>query len=117
MLRITCPWCGPRDESEFRWGGEVPLKRPGPPESVSETSWAAYLFMRDNPKGLVRERWVHAFGCRQWFVVVRSTATHAIRSTSRIEDPLPEVGPVWRSHRHLGARDGRREGASIAPAP
>ena len=82
MLRIPCPWCGPRDEPEFHWGGEVPLLRPGPPETVSETTWAEYLFMRDNPKGWVRERWVHAFGCRQWFVVVRNTVTHEIRTTA-----------------------------------
>jgi sarcosine oxidase subunit delta len=47
--------------------------------------------MRDNPKGWVRERWVHAFGCRQWFVVVRNTVTHEIRTTSKLGDSLPET--------------------------
>jgi heterotetrameric sarcosine oxidase delta subunit len=93
MLRIHCPWCGPRDEPEFRWGGEVPIVRPGPPGEVSEAAWAEYLFLRDNPKGLVRERWLHALGCRQWFVVVRDTLTHEIRATSRIGDCLPEIEP------------------------
>jgi sarcosine oxidase subunit delta len=91
MLQFECPYCGPRDEPEFRWGGEVPLVRPGPPQLVSEWDWAAYLFFRDNPKGLVRERWLHALGCRQWFVVVRNTVTHEICSTSQISDPTPEV--------------------------
>ena len=58
MLRISCPWCGPRDEPEFRWGGEVPLLRPAPPEPVSEDAWAEYLFVRNNPKGWVCERWL-----------------------------------------------------------
>jgi sarcosine oxidase subunit delta len=93
MLRIECPWCGPRDEPEFRWGGEVPIVRPGPPEAVSDSAWGEYLFQRDNPKGWVRERWLHTFGCRQWLVVVRHTATHEIRSTSRISDPMPEIAP------------------------
>jgi sarcosine oxidase subunit delta len=93
MLRIPCPWCGPCDEPEFRWGGEVPLVRPGPPEEVTESAWMEYLFLRDNPKGLVRERWLHALGCRQWFVMVRDTVTHEIRATSRIGDPLPEIKP------------------------
>ncbi|MBL8960475.1 MAG: sarcosine oxidase subunit delta, partial [Gemmatimonadetes bacterium] len=22
MLQIPCPWCGPREEEEFRYGGE-----------------------------------------------------------------------------------------------
>lgn len=67
--------------------------RPGPPEKVSESAWAEYLFMRDNPKGWTRERWVHLLGCRQWFVVMRHTVTHEIRTTSRIGDPLPEIEP------------------------
>ncbi|MFZ0499162.1 MAG: sarcosine oxidase subunit delta [Steroidobacteraceae bacterium] len=93
MLRIPCPWCGPRDEPEFHWGGEVPILRPGPPETVSATAWAEYLFMRDNPKGWVRERWVHAFGCRRWFIVVRNTITHEIRTTGKLGDSLPEIAP------------------------
>ena len=93
MLRIHCPWCGPRDEPEFRWGGEVPTAGPGARGQVSDTAWAEYLFSRDNPKGLVRERWLHALGCRQWFVVVRNTVTHEIRATSRIGEPLPEIEP------------------------
>ena len=67
--------------------------RPGPPERVSDEAWAEYLFTRDNPKGFVRERWLHALGCRQWFVVVRSTVTHEIRATARLGDPLPEAPP------------------------
>ena len=90
MLRIRCPWCGVRDEIEFRWGGEVPLTRPGPPEAVCDEVWAEYLFMRDNGKGFVRERWLHAMGCRQWFVVQRCTTTHEIRTTARLDTPLRE---------------------------
>ena len=91
MLRIHCPWCGPRDEPEFRWGGEVAATRPA--GKVSDAVWAEYLFLRDNRKGLVRERWLHALGCRQWFVVVRNTVTHQIRTTGRIDEPLPEIEP------------------------
>lgn len=91
MLRIPCPWCGPRDEPEFRWGGEVPVVRPGPRESVSAEAWADYLFMRNNPKDFVQERWLHALGCRQWFVVVRSTVTHEIRGTAKFGDVLPQA--------------------------
>ena len=93
MLRIVCPWCGPRDEREFRWGGEVPLARPGPPERVSDPEWADYLFIRTNPKGWTRERWLHALGCRQWLVVVRNTVSHEIRSTARIDGPMPDIAP------------------------
>lgn len=93
MLQITCPWCGARAEPEFRWGGEVPIVRPGPPGTVADEAWASYLFMRENPKGFVRERWLHALGCRQWFIVVRNTVTHEISATARFGEALPEVAP------------------------
>lgn len=80
MLSIPCPWCGPRDENEFSYGGEADLVRPDP--SVSDREWTGYLFMRKNPKGSHRERWIHAFGCRQWFTLVRDTTTNRILDSS-----------------------------------
>lgn len=76
MLRIPCPWCGVRDESEFLYGGEAAVRRPPVPEAASDETWADYLFYRDNLRGKHRERWFHAFGCRQWFEVGRDTLTH-----------------------------------------
>jgi len=81
VLLISCPWCGPRAEPEFRCGGQSHIRRPGPPEAVSDAEWSAYLFQRLNPKGPHRERWVHAFGCGRWFNVARDTVTHEILET------------------------------------
>ena len=78
MLRIECPWCGVRDQSEFSCGGESHISRPENPEKTSDAEWADYLFYRDNTKGLHHERWVHSYGCRQWFNVARDTVTHEI---------------------------------------
>lgn len=78
MLRITCPFCGVRDQDEFQFGGEAHIERPADPAKASDAEWADYLFYRDNPKGLHYERWVHSFGCRQWFNVARDTLTHEI---------------------------------------
>ncbi len=89
MLRIPCPYCGYRDESEFRFGGEVPGATP--PPDVGEKAWADYLFARDNPKGLIHERWCHSYGCNQWFNVVRDTVTHRIRTVYRVGEPRPKV--------------------------
>lgn len=79
MLQIKCPWCGLRDEPEFNYGGPSHVTRP--PLEVSDAGWAEYLFARANPKGLLRERWRHAFGCGQWFNVARDTVTHSIVET------------------------------------
>jgi heterotetrameric sarcosine oxidase delta subunit len=89
MLLIPCPWCGPRDEVEFRCGGEAHIARPKAPDAASDAEWADYLFMRNNPKGLFQERWLHRHGCRQWFNVVRHTVTHEIVATYRIGEKPP----------------------------
>ena len=76
MLRIPCPCCGLRDETEFRYGGEANVRRPAEPGAADDVAWADYLFYRDNLRGPHRERWFHAFGCRQWFELRRDTLSH-----------------------------------------
>ncbi|MER5433557.1 sarcosine oxidase subunit alpha family protein [Streptomyces sp. NPDC002588] len=78
MLLIPCPWCGPRNEAEFHYGGQAHVPYPQDPASLGDEEWARYLFFRDNPKGPFAERWSHAAGCRRWFNVVRDTATNEI---------------------------------------
>ena len=93
MHLIPCPWCGPREESEFAYGDEEPIVRPLDPDGLSDDAWADYVFMRTNPKGPHRERWVHIHGCRRWFNVVRDTLSHRIISVYRMgEDAPTEVG-------------------------
>jgi sarcosine oxidase subunit delta len=89
MLLIPCPWCGPRDEAEFHYGGEAHIARPADPGALDDAAWAEYLFMRDNPKGPLAERWVHNAGCRRWFNLVRDTATHRILAVYKIGEPPP----------------------------
>ena len=81
MLLITCPWCGPREEVEFKYGGQAHLAFPADPDALTDAAWANFLFLRDNPKGAWRERWVHTAGCRRWFNAVRDTVTHEISLT------------------------------------
>ena len=81
MLVIRCPWCGERDEVEFSYGGQAHIAYPKDPSALSDAEWAKFLFLRDNPKGLFKERWLHAHGCRRWFNAERHTVTHEIRRT------------------------------------
>lgn len=92
MLLIPCPYCGPRDETEFRYGGQAHVAYPVEPAALTDAAWADHLFMRDNPKGVWAERWVHAAGCRRWFNVVRSTVDHTITASYRIGE-RPEGEP------------------------
>lgn len=77
-MRLACPNCGPRDETEFTWGGDADIVRPADPSASSDEAWAAYLFVRRNPKGALHERWCHTYGCGQWFTVRRDTLTNSV---------------------------------------
>lgn len=78
MFIIECPYCGPRDQIEFSYGGEAHRARPTDSEIMTDAEWAEFLFMRTNTKGVFPERWNHAAGCRRWFNLLRNTATDEI---------------------------------------
>lgn len=80
MLLIPCPWCGPRDVTEFRYGAESGAAMPQDTPRLSDRAWAEWVFVRSNPKGPLRERWNHSHGCRRWFAITRDTATDQILS-------------------------------------
>ncbi|WP_066459336.1 sarcosine oxidase subunit delta [Castellaniella caeni] len=80
MLQIKCPWCGDRAETEFSYGGEAGIVRPVDNAAMNDREWGDYVFMRRNTFGLFREQWVHAHGCRRWFIAERDTRTYDIQS-------------------------------------
>jgi sarcosine oxidase, subunit delta len=89
MLRITCPFCGVRDEPEFTFGGPTHITRPA--VTVDDATWSEYLYMRENPAGVHYERWCHFFGCGRWFNVARHTVTHEILAVYAMGDARPEL--------------------------
>ncbi|MGW0877305.1 sarcosine oxidase subunit delta family protein [Streptomyces sp. NPDC002740] len=91
MLLISCPWCGPRDEAEFHYGGQAHVPYPEDSAALTDEEWARYLFFRDNPKGPFAERWSHAAGCRKWFNAVRDTSTNEILAVYRTGEPRPTI--------------------------
>ena len=55
-FQLRCPYCGLREVTDFRYGGEVterPAGTPGPREL------AAYNYLRRNVAGVQREWWYH----------------------------------------------------------
>ena len=80
MLILRCPYCGVDcDETELSPGGEAHLTRHGP--GSSDEDFEAYLFQRENPKGVHFERWRHAYGCGKWFHAARHTVTLEVFGT------------------------------------
>ena len=86
MLIITCPFCGPRDETEFLNGG--PAKAARPSTNVADTQWVDWLTVPTNPIGYVEEEWWHAKGCGKWFTIKRHTLTHDILTGDMVTDDV-----------------------------
>jgi sarcosine oxidase, subunit delta len=89
MLLIACPWCGPRPENEFRYGGEAHIARPREPGSSNDEEWGEFLYMRGNPKGVHYERWRHIHGCGRFFNCMRDTVGDRILATYKPGEPRP----------------------------
>jgi sarcosine oxidase subunit delta len=92
MLLISCPYCGPRPENEFRYGGEAHIARPRQPADLDDDAWMNFLFMRANPKGIHYERWRHFNGCARFFNCVRDTVSDRILATYRMGEAKPDPG-------------------------
>jgi heterotetrameric sarcosine oxidase delta subunit len=90
MLRIPCPWCGPRDESEFRYRGDAGRLRP--PGDAGLAAFTAYVYERANPLGWHLEWWLHVGGCRRLLKVLRHTMSHEIRWVGAPQDEPPRTG-------------------------
>lgn len=89
MLLIPCPYCGPRNELEFRHGGEAHVARD--PQSADDAAWTAFLFTRSNTRGVLAERWRHTSGCGRFFNCVRDTVSDTILATYKVGEPKPDL--------------------------
>ncbi len=88
MLILTCPCCGVTgEETEFHAGGQAHLQRSGP--GASDEAFEAYLFARENPRGVHFERWRHANGCGKWFHAARCTLTLEVFGTYSAQTTQP----------------------------
>ena len=67
---------GPREENEFRYGGQAGLEYPADPAALDDEQWAHYVFFRDNTRGVFAERWSHSAGCRRFVCFTGSDHSH-----------------------------------------
>jgi sarcosine oxidase subunit delta len=89
MLLIPCPHCGPRAEIEFRYAGQAHIARPADPSACDDAAWSAHLYFRDNPRGVLAERWRHVHGCGRFFNALRDTFTDEILAAYAAGAPRP----------------------------
>ena len=78
MKIMTCPLNGPRNISEFVYGGQV--KAMPDNQNVSDADWAHYVFYEKNDIGIVLEWWMHG-PSSYWFIAERHNATDEIIRT------------------------------------
>ena len=94
MLLIRCPYCEEeRPELEFRGAGEAHVLRSSHISETSDEDFEAFLFIRDNPKGITYERWRHVHGCARFFNAVRDTVTDKFIMTYKAGEPKPAKLP------------------------
>ena len=91
MLLIHCPYCeADLPEIEFTGAGEAHVARPDM-SRASEDELRDYLFMRQNPKGIVFERWRHAHGCARFFNAARDSVSDRFLLTYRAGESKPDI--------------------------
>ena len=78
MIRISCPFCGKRDHSEFSYGGDGQINYPS--LDAAQETWHDAVFLRENVYGRQIATWQQLYGCRSWLLVARDTRTHEIFS-------------------------------------
>lgn len=81
MIQLPCPWCGPRNASEFHYQGEA-TARPDV-STATPQEWRQYLFMRSNPCGWVDENWYHTAGCRKFIRIRRHTLSNETQKVAQ----------------------------------
>lgn len=82
MKILKCPLNGPRNISEFAWGGEV--KAAPNPDSATDAEWIDYLFLEENIAGEIYEWWLHV-PSTNWFIARRNTITDEIIETMTVD--------------------------------
>ena len=92
MLLIRCPYCEEdRPELEFRHAGEAHVARPSNMADISDEDFEAFFFIRENPKGVVFERWRHIHGCARFFNAARHAVSDKFIVTYKAGEPKPEL--------------------------
>lgn len=98
MLLIQCPYCQEdRPELEFSHAGEAHIVRPSDIASIDDAAFEQMFFLRENPKGLVYERWRHIHGCGRFFNAVRDTVSDRFLTTYKAGERKPDAARLERS--------------------
>lgn len=88
MQVFPCPFCGPRNETEFHFMAEAGKVRPDTTQAINDAQWAAYLHSQRNEKGTVREVWMH-LPCQELFIMERDSVTMEVLGLTALRKGAP----------------------------
>jgi sarcosine oxidase subunit delta len=92
MLLIHCPYCEEdRPELEFRNMGQAHVVRSSDLANQSDEDFEAFLYIRENPKGVHFERWRHVHGCGRFFNAARDTVSDKFITVYKAGLPKPDL--------------------------
>ena len=83
MQIFPCPFCGPRDETEFRFLGEADKLRPAGGAAARPPSGRAISISSATAKGRVAEIWSHV-PCGEMFRMERDNVTHVVYASASL---------------------------------
>ncbi len=87
MQVFPCPFCGPRNETEFHFAAEAGKVRPDTSQPISDADWSTYLHTQRNEKGAVREVWMHLPG-QELFIMDRDSITMDVLGTTALRQDV-----------------------------
>ena len=108
---LTCPNCGPREVTDFGFGGEL---NPRPKSAPSLRELGEYNYFRRNVAGVQQEWWLHRSGCGEWFIAERNTLTNEVHWTRPPSEVFGEGGMSAGAIDTAGAAAGGGDGSGAA---
>ena len=108
MLLIHCPYCGEdRSELEFRNAHDAHIARPTNITELSDEEFVEFLYWRDNPKGVIFERWRHIHGCGRFFNAARDTVSDRFLLTYKAGEPKPDLSKITQTNSVAAKESGK----------
>ncbi len=89
MKLLDCPLNGPRNISEFTYGGEFHAMPD--PAACDPRVWAEYVFFHKNTAGTIIEWWCHT-PSSYWFLAERDTRTDDVLRTFAVDEAQAILG-------------------------
>ena len=74
---------------------------------LSDEEFVEFLYWRDNPKGVIFERWRHIHGCGRFFNAARDTVSDRFLLTYKAGEPKPDLSKLTQTNSVAAKESGK----------